>query len=112
MSWDPALEQLMPDTITVEPFLGDDGFGGKLLGPPVSVRCKITGGGTQRQRLVIAGQELSPRAVVSTAGPVVIDPRSELTLPARFLPRKGQILRVEAPSDEDGHHHTLVYVGD
>lgn len=102
-----AFSDLMPDTVTVEPYLGNvSGYATPVYGAAVSYRCYIQ----SKVKLVRdgRGQERVSTVQIYLDRYVAIDPRARITLPARFSPRQPVVVAIEQHSDESGPHHTVV----
>lgn len=98
---------LMPDTVTVEPFAGRDGYGKPTYGAPVQVRARVS----YKPQIVHGtdGKEVVARGAVWLAS-VSTDVSTEdrLTLPGGEAVR---IVSVEKHSDGSGLHHIKVLFG-
>lgn len=97
---------MMPDTVSVEPFSGVDQYGAYSYGTAVSYRARAQG----RMRMItdVNGEQRMSQVTVYISG-TGIGPQDRLTLPARFSPTQPSILSVQPVSDEHGTHHTVIY---
>jgi head-tail adaptor len=100
---------LMPDTVSVEPFVSQDGSGVPSYGPGVSCRARIEAGVGRRTN--VPAEESSALAFVILA-PYTVDgaalavtPRDRLTLPTGYSPSTPRIVSAMRANDEDGLHH-------
>lgn len=75
----------------------------------VSYDCAIQPGGNTRVRLD-TGEEVKATWVIYVNTTTHINPVSRLTLPSGYAPQQPPILRVALWADEDGSHHTVIYV--
>ena len=108
MSLNPELLDLMPHTVTVAPWTGQDKNTVPTYGAVVSYQARITG----RVRMVrtTSGQDaVSTRTIYLGSAPA-LSPKDKLTLPAGEVPVSPPILAIARVADEDGPHHTVVYV--
>lgn len=97
---------LMPDTVTVEPFAGRDGYGAPSYGAPVQYRARVV----YRPNLVHApdGKEVVARGTVWLATSDAVSTEDRLTLPDGSTPR---VVAVERYTDASGVHHVKVAFG-
>lgn len=116
MAFDPEFLEMMPHTVQIAPWTGNDKFGKPTFGADVAYRCRIVGKGlairqTQREELAAIF------TVYVHAGAATITSRDRLTLPAdgAFTGPAGSttpaIFTVAKETDEDGHHHTVIACG-
>lgn len=106
MTFDAALADLMPSTVQVAAPTTRDAYGKpQAFGADVAVQCRVEQGPQMIRG--VDGREVVSTARVYTAGPVDVPLASRITLPDGTQP---EILRVELQNDEDGPHHTVVYV--
>lgn len=96
---------MLPHTITVEPFTGTDVFGGYTYGAAQTYSARVQG----RTRLVTTreGEEKTSNVTIYVSGSG-IGPQDRVTLPVQFQPTQPPILSVQLVSDESGHHHTVI----
>ena len=98
-------DDMLPHTITVEPFTGINTFGAATYGAAVTYRARIQG----KNRLVTAvnGEEAVSHITMYLQR-TTISPQDRVTLPAPFSPTVPNILDVQHVSDESGGHHTVI----
>lgn len=99
---------LLHQTITLEPWAGRDGYGAPSYGAAVSYSARVVG----KQMLVrdMQGQEVTSQFTIYLLSNVAVDGRSRITLPAGYSPTNPPILSVGTYPDEDGIHHTTIFV--
>lgn len=90
---DPAIYQLLPDSITIEPFSANTVTQAPTFGAAVTYRAQIYG----ELSIVIdaSGQDLKSSVRVIIPDRVHIDPRDRLTLPTGWVPNQPPILAVK-----------------
>ncbi len=100
------LADMMADTIIVESDPTDDGFGNLTYATTRTIRCHLT----SNHKLVkdASGKETMSTVQAILAGYFDIDRRDQVTLPARYSPRKPPIINVIARTDENGPHHETI----
>ena len=98
-------DDMLPHTITVEPFTGVDTYGAYTYGAATVYKARVQG----RNRLIMnqQGEEAVSHITVYVAEST-IGPRDRITLPAPFSPSVPNILDVQHVSDEAGGHHTVI----
>jgi hypothetical protein len=97
------------ETITIEPFIGQDSYGTPSYGASTSYPCRING--SQRQVIDTMGVIRVSKAKINLAGTPVIGPSDRLTLPSGFVPQQPPILVVNPLTDDVGlPHHTEISV--
>lgn len=102
----------MQDTITIEPYSGQNVNQEDTYSAAVTYTCRVVG----KRKIVRKpdGQEAVSNAQAWLDRLASIDPRSRITLPSRFTPQQPPILTVESLPDEDGTSgsgaHTVIYV--
>lgn len=101
-----AWADMMPHTITIEPFVSRDTYGAATYGAAVTYKARVQG----KNRLIttLSGDE-KVSTVTVYVGSTSITPEDRLTLPASFSPTIPNILDVQPVSDESGHHHQVIY---
>lgn len=97
---------MMPDTVTIEPFVSRDAFGDKTYGTARVYTARVQG----KNEVVRTRDNVD---AVSTVQVYVdwtptISPDDRITLPSRFSPTQPPILSVQPVSDEAGPHHQVV----
>lgn len=97
---------MMPHTITVEPFVSEDMYGKYTYGAPAThqARCQ----GKNRMVRTATGEEVASTVTVYV-GLIGMNVKDRITLPATFHPTQPPILALGQVSDESGSHHTVVY---
>lgn len=99
---------LMPDTVTVEPYSSQNKYGEESYGAAVSYRARCVG-------KVVKVTDMNGNERVSTvttylnAAPTSLTVRDRITLPSRFTVTTPEILAIGLVPDESGHHHAVVY---
>lgn len=102
MSFDAALEELMFDTVTIEPFSSFDVSQAPTYGSAVTYTAQVIPG---TERIINAeGREVTSTAQVIIPARVAVDHRSRITLPSGFAPRTPPIQRVEPMAGLDMDH--------
>jgi hypothetical protein len=107
MSLDEFMD-FMNDTITIQPFLGRDGYGTAMFGVPILYNCRVSG--QQKQVVDAMGVERVSKATIYVMGQPPIGPTDRLTMPSGFDPQEPPILAINALSDESGAHHLEIDV--
>lgn len=98
------LADMMPDTVTIEKFVSETGFGVRSYDP----NAVIIGARIKRGHKIVRdanGQEKVSTLQVLLAGVVGITVKDRVTLPARFTPAQPKAIAVEEAADENGPHH-------
>jgi hypothetical protein len=93
-------------TVTIEPYLGQDAYGKATYGDPVEIQARVVG----KHRLVrtVTGDEKVSTVTVYLGEVRGVTVRDRITLPAPFVPSQPLILAVETTPDELGIHHERV----
>jgi len=99
---------LLPDSVTIEPYTGSDGYGAAQFGSGVTYKARIEYGPKDVKNP--AGEEVVSNARIFIAATVAIDTRSKITLPAGRGPVNPPIMMVRAVTAMRLQHHTVVYV--
>ena len=96
---------MLPHTVTVEPFAGVDTYGSYTYGSAVTYKARVQG----KNQLIMnqTGEEAVSHVTIYLAASS-INPKDRITLPAPFSPTVPSILDVQYVSDESGAHHTVV----
>lgn len=97
---------MMPHTLSVEPFTSIDAYGAATYGAAVQYTARIRP--TNRSVTTATGEERVTVAIIYVAG-ASIGPQDRITLPAPASPVSPDIFDVTYVSDESGHHHTVIY---
>jgi len=98
----------MPDTVTVEPFLTTDNYGNASFGTAVTFSARAVG--TMRNVITPNGEEKVSTVTVYIGAAKVFSPLDRITLPIRFTPQQPPILSLRLLPDENGLHHTVIFV--
>ena len=100
-------EDLLHQTVTIEPYSGNDGYGNPSYGAGVDYKARVVG----KQMLVKAmdGQDRMSQFTVVLKSNATVDSRSRITLPSQYTPSQPPILAIGTYPDEDGIHHTKVF---
>lgn len=109
MPVDPELLEFYVDTVTIEPFEGDDFDNVPSYGAPVPYRAKIDA--KTEEVLRKTGDVAVSTHSIALDDVYSIDPKDRLTMPARFAVRQPEIVATPQWTDEVGPHHTTVKVG-
>lgn len=101
---------MMPQTITVEPWLSYKGGGsGANYDTAVSYACRIEMG----NHLVVGPNDrvVTAKGIVFLMSASVIGIKDRITLPTGYLPTQPPLLNVDVEDDETGNHHTCLHFG-
>ena len=101
-------EDLMAATVTIEPYGSQDGYAEETYGASVSYKAHIQGKVVATMSFTGAERVSNFQVYLNTAA--AIDPRSRLTLPTGYSPQQPPIINVARHTDEQGQHHTKVYL--
>ena len=96
------------DTVTIERALTMNEYGERTYGAATSYIARISGKVTQVRD--VTGEERVSRHQVLIATTAAITPADRLTLPSGYEPTQPPILAVTTPRDEQGPHHTRIFV--
>lgn len=114
MTLEPGFLEMMPHTVTIEPFASRDGYGVSSYGTSRTHRARIEGG--NRQVITPEGEEkVSTRLVfidpvpVGQSSPSEMTTKDRITLPAGYSPAQPVVLRVDREDDETGIHHLVCF---
>jgi hypothetical protein len=99
---------LLPDSITIEPYIGADGYGAAQFGSAVTYKARLRGGAADVK--TAAGEEVVSKIQIYLNTITPIDTRSRITLPARFSPTNPPIIGVEPVTGLQSTHHVKIYV--
>lgn len=109
MAYDPALDALMPDAISIRRGTSLNNYGERdAVGTATSYQARIV---FSASKIIVAtGEEASAagQAWISGSVPADIKTSDILTLPDGNSP---EIMRVDIFPDEDGEHHRVVWFG-
>lgn len=103
-----SFSRLLPDSVTIEPYTGSDGYGAPQFGSGVSYKARIEWGPKDVKNP--AGEEVVSNARIFIATANAIDTRSKITLPVGRGPVNPPIIMVRAVTSGRRVHHTVVYV--
>lgn len=92
MAFDPSMNDLFPDTITISPFSSNSVTQVLTHGSAVSHRAQVTS--EWSKTINKEGREVESTIVVLIPERVHIDPRDLLTLPAGWVPNTPPIISV------------------
>jgi len=103
----PELDELFPDTVLVESFLGKPTLGVATYGTGVARKARVQGHHTKVR--TAEGAERVSSVNVLFAGAFGVQVLDRFTLPSRFTPTQPTPLAVSRATDESGPHHERVY---
>lgn len=107
MSFETDWLDLMPRTITVEPWASEDSGGKVTYGTGVTYRCYIKD--DAKVWRWEDGREVQSRRTIYVNGSS-IGRKDRITLPAGYDPITVIPVWLVKHDDEDGYHHTEIYV--
>jgi len=98
----------MADTVTIEPFVSRDAYNVPSFGTAVTHPARVVG----KVRMVRnqLGEEKVSKTTVYLGTSNVFSPEDRLTLPTGNVPLQPPILAVGFFPDEEGAHHTTLFV--
>lgn len=100
---------LMTQTVTVAPYSGQNGSGEASYGSPVSYSARVVG----KSRMVrnMTGQEvLSSKTVYLYGASLSFSTKDRVTLPNGNVPQTPPIIAVSQFPDDEGDHHSVLYM--
>ena len=112
------VQGLLDSTVTIEPYKGQDRYGGPTLGSKLSVKCRIEKGMKEIQG--VNGQSLLAQYKVILGAPIQVDPRDKITLPKEYGTRDASgdfetvsppILQVKPVFLRGRHDYTVIILG-
>lgn len=110
MSFESEFVQLMPHSVTIEPWASQDAYGKPTYGAGVAYPAQVMAINervvTVMNREVVASTQVIVGPNAGLYPPT--DPRIRITLPDGSKPT---VLAVTAQPDEDGTHHVVVLCG-
>ena len=109
MTVDAALLPLFTDSVNIEPFLSVDFNKVRTYGPAVSHKAHIVAHIEEVLRPTGDLVKSTHRVVLTKRTAVSVHDR--ITIPARFSILNPEIMAVQEWTDENGPHHTTVFVG-
>lgn len=104
---DQDLLSLMPHTVIIAPWTGQNAYGEPTYGAAVSYTARVQG--KMRMMIDANGVERVSSVTVYVATTAAIGPKDKLTLPGGWTPASPPIIAVQRVSDEHGDHHTVIY---
>lgn len=114
MSFDPDFWSLMPDTLRIEPWAGQDTYGAAVYGPPADFPCRVSGKAVSLRKS--GGSDRTPIFDIwACTGDTFISNSDRVTILGND-PRwsqEGKILlfAVGQYTDDGGMHHTKLQCG-
>jgi len=102
------LLDLFVDSVTVTPWSSADQYGQASYGTGVVYTGKIGGKNTMVRNA--AGQEVVSSKQVIFSTTLTVSTKDKVTLPTGSVPLNPPILAVQQFSDEDGAHHTTIFL--
>ena len=112
------VQGLLDSTVTIEPYKGQDRYGGSILGSKISIKCRIERGAKEVHGP--DGQSLVAQHKVIMGAPIMIDPRDKITLPkeygirdlaGKFEAVSPPILQARPVFFRGRHDHTVILLG-
>lgn len=99
----------MAQVVEIEPQTGRDGYNKPTFGPAVKYQARVSG----KQRMVKAadGRDVVASQTIYLGDSIDVSVNDQITLPDGYSPRQPNILSVSRIPDENGLHHTTIYVG-
>lgn len=99
--------RLFFQTITVETWTGNDGYGAPTFGPPVAYRGRVV---AQTKRLTNAqGEEIVSNSTVYLDSRGTFSGKDRITLPEGYEPRQPRILGIAPALEATRTHHVKIY---
>jgi hypothetical protein len=101
-------EDVLNQTITVEPFTGSDGYGEPSFGTSISYKARCVG----KTRIIRDGKgnERISSHTVYVNSLAEFSPKDRITLPIGYSPQQPQIISIGSFPDESGMHHKTIYL--
>jgi len=94
--------------VTVEPFIGNDGYGEAQFGTSVVYAARCVGK-TKVMRDFNGVERVSSHTVYMNSI-VNFNPKDRITLPDGYSPQQPLIIAVGSFPDEDGMHHKVIHL--
>jgi hypothetical protein len=111
------LEELFPDDVVVEPFIGEDAYGAPSFGSGYHVKARVLGRGETISDA--DGQEFVQSYQATLFGYYGVTAKDRFTLPVAYSTnpadpndlegRQPRAISVDISSDETGPHHQIVH---
>lgn len=99
---------LMPASITVEPYAAQDEYGTESYGAAVTYKAHIQG--KTIKKISFSGEERVSNFQCYLNTATAISPRDRVTLPSGYSPQQPPIIAVGRHMDENGAHHVVLFV--
>lgn len=96
---------LFVDLITVEAFITEDAYGRATYGPAVTIPGRVQ----KKDQMIFGATGQETLSTTQTFLSQRVGLKDQITLPADAAVRRPNILRVDAPRDDQGIHHYVVY---
>jgi hypothetical protein len=100
MGFESEFADLMHDEVTIQPYLGRDGYGRATFGAARVYRARVVG--RLRRITAMSGQEAVSTATTVLLNSTGVNPESRITLPEGFEPRTPPILAILRDKDDRG----------
>ena len=100
---------LMTQTVTIEPYTGQNASGEASYGTAVSYSARVVG----KSRMVrnITGQEVvSSKTVYLYGASLSFSVKDRVTLPSGNVPQTPPMIAVSQFPDDEGNHHSALYM--
>lgn len=105
------LLDLMPASVTVKPFTGQDQFTNPTFGAAIAYQCRVS----IKDEYVRSkdGREIAARGrvYIPVTSAATFTTRDQITMPAGYVPANPPILDVQPEQDETGVHHVVLVIG-
>lgn len=126
MSFETEFLRMMPETVVIYPYVGQNAWGKKEWGAGLNYRCRITGKGTTMRRALQQDEAVIydvytdgvPVAVPSRlpilgGKPGIFSVNDKVTLPPdiRWEDQEPEIFAIGRYTDEQSFHHYLIQLG-
>ena len=112
MSLAGALEALMTETVTIEPFLSTTVGGSSIYSAATTVKARIQQGARlvrdRQNREVVSNTRLYLAPTATDGTSFTPGDNDRVTLPASYSPRQPPIIFVGRKNDEHGLHHWML----
>jgi hypothetical protein len=112
VSYEAELDDLMPDTVTFEPFASEDGYGARSYGAAKTVRCRVEQLAklvrNEHGREVVSNSRLIMKPLAMDGSSYTPTIKDRFTLPAGYAPQQPPAISTERSNDDVGLHHFTV----